>query len=348
MCFPSEGTTSINVFLSFSGSQRYNLRIMTEGVIAWLCDSDGEGSAWMQLRAFDPDMDFEIIRTWITNERAHAMWCANRFHYPLEKNDFMAVLFDMAQRTGDVPFVASADDDKAVGFFSYSMNPDSREGKLKFVIVDPECRGKGVARQMLHLAVSYAFEETDADRVSLIVFSDNLRAKRCYEKAGFCGKESDCKPFVYRDESWSRCCMSISRSISGKRIIAACGNDCSACPRYVSHPYEKTDTELRHTAELWMKIGYRDHIVSKEEISCNGCKPGNWCRYHVVKCCEGKGIKTCAECDEYPCSNMKDCFSVTNSFEPKCREVCTAQEYESLKKAFFEKEQNLKELQKDG
>ena len=24
-----------------------------------------------------------------------------------------------------------------------------------------------------------------------------------------------------------------------KRIIAACGNDCSACPRYVAHPFEK-------------------------------------------------------------------------------------------------------------
>ena len=52
------------------------------------------------------------------------------------------------------------------------------------------------------------------------------------------------------------------------RIIAACGNDCSACPRYVAHPYEKTEEELRHTAELWMKIGYRDHIVTNEEISC--------------------------------------------------------------------------------
>ena len=50
--------------------------------------------------------------------------------------------------------------------------------------------------------------------------------------------------------------------------IAACGNDCSACPRYVAHPYEKTEEELQHTAELWMKIGYRDHIVTNEEISC--------------------------------------------------------------------------------
>ena len=130
-----------------------------------------------------------------------------------------------------------------------------------------------------------------------------------------------------------------------EKIIAACGNDCAACPRYVAHPYEKTSEELRHTAELWMKIGYRDHIVTNEEISCTGCKPENWCRYQVVKCCEDRGIKTCAECREYPCANMKECFEITKSFEPKCLEVCKEEEYQQLKKAFFEKESNLRELQ---
>ena len=38
---------------------------------------------------------------------------------------------------------------------------------------------------------------------------------------------------------------------------------------------------------------------------------------------------------------MRECFAVTRSFEPKCREVCSDAEYEILKRAFFEKEQNL-------
>ncbi len=130
------------------------------------------------------------------------------------------------------------------------------------------------------------------------------------------------------------------------RIIAACGNDCSACPRYTAAPYEKTEEELRHTAELWMKIGYRDHVVSAEEISCKGCSTDNWCRYHVVKCCTEKGITNCAECSAYPCGNLKDCFAVTASFEPDCRKACTKEEYEEIRKAFFEKEKNLDEIRK--
>ena len=93
-----------------------------------------------------------------------------------------------------------------------------------------------------------------------------------------------------------------------KRIIAACGNDCSACPRYVAHPFEKSEEELQHTADLWMRIGYRDHVAAIHEISCSGCRPENWCRYRVVRCCEERGIKTCAECREYPCENITECF----------------------------------------
>lgn len=34
------------------------------------------------------------------------------------------------------------------------------------------------------------------------------------------------------------------------KIIAACGNDCAACPRYTEPPYEKTQEQLAHTAYL--------------------------------------------------------------------------------------------------
>ena len=79
-----------------------------------------------------------------------------------------------------------------------------------------------------------------------------------------------------------------------------------------------------------------------EEISCSGCKPENWCRYHVAKCCEDKGINNCSQCSDYPCQNMKECFEITKSFEPMCKQVCTNEEYLKMKKAFFEKEQNLR------
>ena len=126
-----------------------------------------------------------------------------------------------------------------------------------------------------------------------------------------------------------------------EKIMAACGNDCSACPRYIKEPYVKTEAELAHTAELWYKIGYRDHVVTNEEISCTGCKEDNWCRYKVVKCTNEKQIEHCGQCSQFPCDNIRECFEVTKSFEPFCKQVCTAEEYELMSKAFFEKEKNL-------
>ncbi len=164
----------------------------------------------MELRAFNPDADFERIKGWITDERAHAMWCANRFAYPLAKGDFLKALSDMAQKTGDVSLIADIGG-KAAGFFCYSLKSDSGEGVLKFVIVDPDCRGKGVAREMLGLAVSHAFRDTGAESVRLIVFSVNERARRCYEKAGFTEKHTDSKAFAFGDELWDRCHMAITK-----------------------------------------------------------------------------------------------------------------------------------------
>ncbi len=129
-----------------------------------------------------------------------------------------------------------------------------------------------------------------------------------------------------------------------EKIIAACGNDCSACPRHIP----KTEEELRHTAELWMKIGYRDHIVSNDEISCTGCKVNNWCRYNVIQCTTKKNIPNCGKCEEYPCAKLKECFAVTKSFAPSCKKVCSDEEYEVLQRAFFEKKENLDRSMKES
>ena len=127
----------------------------------------------------------------------------------------------------------------------------------------------------------------------------------------------------------------------GKRVIAACGNDCAACPRYVLPPYEKTAEQLRRTAQLWKEIGYRDRVVSLEEIACTGCSESNRCRYDIVRCVREKGLDNCGECGEYPCGKILECFERTMDFEPACRAACTDEEYAAVSRAFFEKRRNL-------
>lgn len=119
--------------------------------------------------------------------------------------------------------------------------------------------------------------------------------------------------------------------------ITLCGDDCFACPRYLA----KTDSELKKVAELWYKIGWRDHIVSNQEIQCFGCSPQKECTYHLVDCTKDHGVNQCNACSQFPCTRIDAMLKRSLEYEKTCKEVCTDAEYQALKKAFFQKEKNL-------
>lgn len=164
----------------------------------------------MRIRPF-LNKDFDIISQWITDERAHALWCANLIPYPLEKKGFDDLLKQAEELFGDSPFVATTDEGKVVGFFCFSVNLDTNEGMLKFVVIDNSIRNKGYGCEMLKLAVKYAFEIAKADAVQLNVFPENPGAKKCYEKVGFEERTLTENAFGFKDESWGRCNMVIRK-----------------------------------------------------------------------------------------------------------------------------------------
>lgn len=166
----------------------------------------------MRLRPFISCRDFDEIKNWISDERTHAMWCADLIKYPIEKENFDNVMMDFAAKFGDSPYIATTDDGKAVGFFCYSVNLSTNEGMLKFVMVDPSQRGKGLGKAMLRLAVEYAFNITKADAVQLNVFPENTMAQKCYESVGFAARNTDIDAFVFKTESWGRCNMVIKKA----------------------------------------------------------------------------------------------------------------------------------------
>ena len=164
----------------------------------------------MRIRPYQ-NKNFDIISQWITDERSHALWCANLVPYPLDKNSFDAFLQEMEDRFGDSPFVATTNDGQVVGFFCFSVNSHTNEGMLKFVVIDNTMRNKGYGCEMLKLAIKYAFEIAKADAVQLNVFPENPSAKKCYEKVGFKERTLTENAFRFKDELWGRCNMVITR-----------------------------------------------------------------------------------------------------------------------------------------
>ena len=164
----------------------------------------------MRIRPYQ-NKDFDIISQWITDERSHALWCANLMPNPLEKNSFDALLQEAEERFGDSPFVATTNDGQVVGFFCFSVNLHTNEGMLKFVVIDNTMRNKEYGCEMLKLAIKYAFEIAKADAVHLNVFPENPGAKKCYEKVGFKERTLTENAFSFKDESWGRCNMITTR-----------------------------------------------------------------------------------------------------------------------------------------
>lgn len=120
------------------------------------------------------------IEKWITDEKIHALWCANLIPYPITKESLRKFLEKSAIDWTDSAYVATESNGKIIGFFCYSINIDDNTGFLKFVIVDRKKRGTGCGKEMLQLALQYAFDITGVNLVQLNVFEENIAAKHCY------------------------------------------------------------------------------------------------------------------------------------------------------------------------
>jgi len=122
-----------------------------------------------------------------------------------------------------------------------------------------------------------------------------------------------------------------------KAIISICGDNCSCCPRYTA----STQEELEALAVLWHKIGWRKEIVPAEQMRCSGCGSQKGCTYGLRECAEGHGVQNCTECERFPCEKIQSLLSRSAGYQKLCVEVCTADEYRSIHRAFFMKEKYL-------
>ena len=136
------------------------------------------------------------------------------------------------------------------------------------------------------------------------------------------------KWYTDRAEEWERT----------KPVYSVCGDDCAVCPRYQA----KTEEELHATAVFWRKAGWRDRVVSNDEIRCGGCGSRGKCVFMILPCVRRHGVSACRACPEYPCEKTADLLRRSAEKERQCRAACESEtEFALLRRAFYEKEKNL-------
>lgn len=123
--------------------------------------------------------DANTILSWCKDEMSFYKWTAGVLgKYPISEKEFNSV-------TSLIPFTAF-DESGIAGFFTL-RNPNETVDELRFgfVIVDPQKRGRGYGKEMLHLGLKYVFEIYRAKKATLGVFENNAPAYYCYKAVGF-------------------------------------------------------------------------------------------------------------------------------------------------------------------
>lgn len=131
--------------------------------------------------------DAQTITKWIKDEYAFRQWSADRYEkYPITADD-MNLYYDKDRDNGRIWGMTAFDDTDIVGHFTMRFpNSDNfDEIRLGFVIVNDQMRGKGYGKEMISLAIQYAFDFVKVKKISLGVFENNEAAIKCYESCGF-------------------------------------------------------------------------------------------------------------------------------------------------------------------
>ena len=147
----------------------------------------------LRLRPYKP-CDAQVIIKWLKNEYAFRQWSADRYdHFPISPED-MNAYYDRDRNNDAIWGMTAFDDSGVVGHLTMRYPKDGRkdgnpeggeEIRFGFVIIDDTKRGRGYGKEMLSLAIRYAFDILKVEKISLGVFENNRPAILCYTSCGF-------------------------------------------------------------------------------------------------------------------------------------------------------------------
>lgn len=157
--------------------------------------------------------DAKEIVSWIKDEVSFRKWCSDRLEtYPVTPED-LNEYYDRFKDADSFYEMTAFDEEGVVGHLIMRfLDKEKTILRFGFVIVDDAKRGRGYGKEMLHLALIYAFDLLKVKKVTLGVFENNDPAYRCYRSVGFREVELPEKRYVrILGEDWNCKEMEISR-----------------------------------------------------------------------------------------------------------------------------------------
>ncbi len=182
----------------------------------------------MRLRPYKPS-DAETILSWVKDEQTFRKWVTDRYpNYPITEKEmnhkYLECNGDCEDPDNFYPITA-VDESGIVGHMIMRLT-DREKAVLRFgfVIVDASKRGKGYGKQMIQLALKYAFEILKVEKVTIGVLENNPGAYHCYKAAGFQDAATEMPEHYYLLGEKVRCLELECKRKAGYKVITLCGS----------------------------------------------------------------------------------------------------------------------------
>ena len=141
----------------------------------------------VRLAAIDPEADAEVFASWFDDPRATRL-AGFRPIWPMNRASAQERLEEWVKASpGTINFAvrAIADDRLVGGIGLMDINGADGHAQLGLSVYKQDDWGHGYGREMIVLALRYAFNELNLYRVWLTTPGFNERAMKLYEKLGF-------------------------------------------------------------------------------------------------------------------------------------------------------------------
>ncbi|TWI54982.1 acetyltransferase (GNAT) family protein [Pseudomonas duriflava] len=123
--------------------------------------------------------DYKTLATWVSDAEACVRWAGPQLLYPFSIDELPALL-----KVPGESFCLTDDEDRLLAFGQYRRVPPHTIHLCR-IIVAPEMRRQGLARQLCQRLIQRGVQMTGASKVTLRVYRDNVAAQAVYRQLGF-------------------------------------------------------------------------------------------------------------------------------------------------------------------
>jgi RimJ/RimL family protein N-acetyltransferase len=129
--------------------------------------------------------DAEEMTRWFADAADLAQWAGPEIDFPLMPAHLALWNDEASAGKPRACFTAVDPADRPIGYFQLVNDVRNQTVRIARFGIAPAVRGEGFGTALFSVILARAFDELDAHRVELGVWTTNTRARRLYARAGF-------------------------------------------------------------------------------------------------------------------------------------------------------------------